>query len=231
MKKILLLFLFLGTLSIYAQDVQLHYDLGKDRKYFTSTIEMFKPDKFGSTYFFIDMDYNVGDVKGVSMAYWEISRELKFWKTPLTWHVEYNGGFGQFISNDENHAFTINDAWLTGVAYEWNNSDFTKGFALQALYKYIRDKQNLSFQVTGVWQLFFFDKKLSLMGFADFWREDKDFNFDGTTDTKFIFLSEPQFWYNFTEHFSGGSEVELGNNFGSIKGFRVNPTVAVKYNF
>ncbi len=69
------------------------------------------------------------------------------------------------------------------------------------------------------------------MGFADFWREDKDFNFDGTVETKFIFLSEPQFWYNFTEHFSCGSEIELGNNFGSVKGFRVNPTVAVKYNF
>lgn len=48
-----------------AQNVQLHYDFGgalydKDlhgRPVLTSTVEMFKADKWGSTYFFVDMDY------------------------------------------------------------------------------------------------------------------------------------------------------------------------------
>ena len=58
---VLLLAVFCGK----AQNVQLHYDFGgalydKDldgRPALTSTVEMFKPDKWGSTYFFVDMDY------------------------------------------------------------------------------------------------------------------------------------------------------------------------------
>ena len=69
------------------------------------------------------------------------------------------------------------------------------------------------------------------MGFADFWHEDMDFDFDGNTDTKYIFLAEPQVWYNFNKHFSLGSEIELANNFGTVKGFRVSPTLGIKYEF
>ena len=51
-----------------AQNIQLHYDLGhslyKDltpRQSVTTTVEMFKPDTWGSTFLFIDLDYkNVG---------------------------------------------------------------------------------------------------------------------------------------------------------------------------
>ena len=35
-------------------NVQTFYDFGKDRKYVTTTFEMFKGDKFGDTFFFID---------------------------------------------------------------------------------------------------------------------------------------------------------------------------------
>ena len=67
MKKILFALAFLLAFSaLEAQDIQLHYDMGKDRKYLTSTVEMFKPDQYGSTFFFIDMDYGANDVQGVS---------------------------------------------------------------------------------------------------------------------------------------------------------------------
>ena len=73
-----------------AQNVQLLYDTG--RGCVTSTVEMFRPDSFGSTYFFVDFDYS----PKASGAYWEISRELCFWQdTDLSWlsaHLEYNGG-------------------------------------------------------------------------------------------------------------------------------------------
>ncbi|MBN2348965.1 MAG: DUF5020 family protein [Bacteroidales bacterium] len=232
MKRNLLLGVgLIGCFALEAQNIQLHYDFGKDRNYLTSTVEMFKPDKFGSTFFFIDMDYDVNKVKGVSMAYWEIARDLKFWEAPFAWHAEYNGGFGQFYTPTANQAYTINDSWLTGATYTWNNADFSKGFAVQALYKYIRDKHDLSFQLTGIWYLHMLDHKISFAGFADFWREDMDFNFDGERDTKFIFLAEPQIWYNFNVHFSLGSEIELANNFGTVKGFKICPTLGVKYEF
>ena len=98
-----------------AQNIQLHYDLGRalyksldERPWVATTVEMFKADKWGSTYFFVDMDYTD---KGVSSAYWEISRELKFWKAPVSAHVEYNGGLNY-----------INNAFLGGATYALNGN-------------------------------------------------------------------------------------------------------------
>ena len=95
MKKCIFSFLFFAFFGLMqAQNLQLHYDFGKGRQYLTSTVEMFKPDKHGSTFFFVDMDYDLSDAK-VKLAYWEIARDLKFWKAPFAFHTEYNGGFGQ----------------------------------------------------------------------------------------------------------------------------------------
>lgn len=234
-KNYLIVVLVFLSAGACAQNLQLHYDFGKDRKYFTSTVEMFKTDKWGSTFLFIDMDYNVGDVKGVSLAYWEIARGINLGKeSPFAFHVEYNGGFGQYTDEDlgTTLAYPINDCWLTGLDYNYNNSDYTGGFTVQVLYKYIRGKNDVSFQLTGVWYLNLLKNKVSLSGFADFWREDnRFFSGDKIVKTTFVFQSEPQFWYNFTDHFSFGSEIELGYNFAPVKGFRVNPTLGAKWTF
>jgi len=233
MKKLLILLsLFTAASALKAQNVQLHYDLGKDRKYLTSTVEMFKTDNWGSTYYFVDMDYGAGGAQGVGMGYWEISRGLKFWKSPFELHVEYNGGFGQFKATPYNGAYQINDAWLFGGNYTWNTADFSKIFTLQAMYKTIRSKNNMSFQITGVWTIQLFKKKVTFDGFADFWREDNIVGVGANTKaTNFVFLTEPQFWYNCTDHFSVGSEIEISSNFKGHNGVMVNPTIAGKWNF
>ena len=110
--------------GLQAQNIQLHYDFGRSlydkdlqgRPLLTSTVEKFHPDTWGSTYFFVDMDYTD---KGVASAYWEISRELKFWKAPISAHVEYNGGLKY-----------VNNAFLGGATYSWNSSDFSKVFGV-----------------------------------------------------------------------------------------------------
>lgn len=233
MKHIIFFWLFgCSALTLSSQNLQLHYDLGKDRGYLTSTVEMFKPDKWGSTFFFVDMDYDVGEIRGVSTAYWEIARELNIGKGPWAFHAEYNGGFGQYYTPDYFGAFQINDSWLAGPAYNYNNKDFTGGFSLQLLYKYIRDKHNAAFQLTGVWYMNMFNNKFTFSGFADFWREDNDFvNEDGSKTTRFVFQSEPQIWYNFTENISLGAEFEVGSNFVPVRGLRINPTIGAKWTF
>jgi hypothetical protein len=233
MKKLFILFtFFIAASALKAQNVQLHYDMGKDRKYLTSTVEMFKPDKWGSTFYFIDLDYGSAGNQGVSMGYFEISRGLKFWKSPFEIHVEYNGGFGQFKATPYNGSYQINDAWLFGGNYTWNTADYSKVFTLEAMYKNIRGKNDMSFQITGVWNLQFFKNKVTLSGFADFWREDNIVGVGANSKaTNFVFLSEPQFWFNCTDHFSVGSEVELSSNFAGHNGFMVNPTIAGKWKF
>mgnify|MGYP000344969120 CR=1 FL=1 len=233
MKKFLLLF-FVGAffVSANAQNIQLHYDFGKDRKLFTTTVEMFRPDKYGSTFFFIDLDYSSDkrDVdNGVSLAYWEIARAFK-WKESqaIMPRVEYNGGtmsIGEITEGDGAKFVSIESCWLAGVEHTWASADFSKILTLQANYKYIQDKEDASFQITAVWTLNMLDNKLSFLGFADFWKEEMSW---GTK--KFRFLTEPQLWYNFCSKFSAGTEIEISNNFAK-DGWQVNPTLAVKYTF
>ena len=110
------------------QNIQLHYDLGRNSV--TSTIEMFRADKGGSTFFFVDFDYN----PKVTGAYFEISRELCFWQdTGLDWlsaHLEYNGGLNTA-------AGSFNNAWLGGLTYSGHSEDWSKTWSLSAMYKAI----------------------------------------------------------------------------------------------
>lgn len=228
MKRVLLLFSIVAMMaSATAQNVQLHYDFGEGRKMLTSTVEMFKPDKYGSTFFFIDMDYGSeasGLDNGISLAYWEIARAFKWNETQKFMpRVEYNGGAFKWGQEAENWS-VIENCWLAGIERTWAAADFSKILTLQANYKYIKDKEDASFQLTAVWTIQMLENKLTFTGFADFWKEDM---FWGTS---YRFLSEPQLWYNFNSHFSAGSEIEFSNNFVGAE-FAVKPTVAVKYIF
>ena len=60
-------YIMISGRSLYDKDL-------KGRPLLTSTVEKFHPDNWGSTYFFIDMDYTS---EGVASAYWEIARELE----------------------------------------------------------------------------------------------------------------------------------------------------------
>lgn len=212
------------------QNLQLHYDF--DRRSVTSTVEMFRADGSGSTFFFVDLDYS----PKVTGAYWEIARELCFWKeSKASWlsvHVEYNGGLNT-------QAGSYNNAFLGGLTYSGHSEDWSKTWSLSAMYKLIPgtvtaagDKQDHNFQITGVWNLDFFDHWISFNGFADYWREARAWQ-----GTKFIFLAEPQLWVNLNKvrgwdkvNLSLGTEVELSNNFVR-KGFCAMPTLAAKWNF
>ena len=212
------------------QNVQLHYDLGRGCA--TTTVEMFRADGAGSTFFFVDMDY---DPK-VSGAYWEISRELNFWQdTKLNWlsvHVEYDGGLNTA-------AGSFNNSWLGGLTYSGHSKDWSKTWSVSAMYKAIPgtigldgNRQASNFQITGVWNLDFFDHWLSFNGFADLWREARPWQ-----GTEFIFIAEPQLWVNFNKikgwekiGLSVGTELELSCNFFA-KGFDAMPTVAAKWTF
>lgn len=222
------MFLFIGFVSsLSAQNVQLHYDFGEGRKMLTSTVEMFKPDKYGSTFFFIDMDYGAdgtGVDNGISLAYWEIARAFKWNETQkIMPRVEYNGGTMK-LAPAEAPWIPIENCWLAGLERTWASADFSKILTLQANYKYIKDKEDAAFQLTAVWTVQMAEGKLTFTGFADFWKEEMFWG------TDYRFLAEPQLWYNFCPNFSAGGEVELSNNFVGDE-FAVKPTLALKYTF
>lgn len=227
MRKTLLILVFTSaSLIAFTQNLQLHYDVGEGRNFFTSTVEMFKPDSWGSTFFFVDMDYS-SDARnvdnGISLAYWEIARAFKWNETQkILPRVEYNGGVFKLDGDDP--FIPIENVWIAGLERTWASSDFSKIFTLQTNYKYIKGKEDVSFQITGVWTIQMLEGKLTFAGFADFWKEEMFWG------TDFRFLSEPQLWYNFNSNFAAGTEIELSNNFVGDE-FFVSPTIAFKYTF
>ncbi len=228
MKRVLLAILFAAFfVTAQSQNVQVHYDLGENRNFFTTTVEMFKPDSWGSTFFFIDMDYssdarNVSN--GVSLAYWEIARSFK-WNENQKFQprAEYNGGVLK-LDGVNTPFIPIENAWLAGVERTFASADFSKILTLQANYKHIQEKEDASFQLTAVWTIQMLEGKLTFNGFADFWKEEMYWG------SKYRFLSEPQLWYNASKNLSLGSEIELSNNFVANE-FKVMPTLGLKYTF
>lgn len=214
-----------------AQNLQVQYDTNRDC--ITTTFEMFRPDAFGSTFLFVDMDYATNPlVKGRAIgAYTEIAREFCFWQdTEWSWlsvHAEFDGGLAG--------AFSFNNHWLAGLTYSGHSEDFSKTWSVSAMYNAIPGlKDNAgrcrmhNFQLTGVWGISFADGWCSFSGFADFWSE-------GST---FVLLSEPQFWVNLSKikgweniPLSVGGELELSNNFAGDKGFYARPAFGAKWTF
>lgn len=250
MKRLFFLSALMGfAMAASAQfNLQYHYDLGRhmnsnseaNRQLFTVTAEFFRPDKLGSTYLFIDMDYR-GDGptnNGAIGTYWEMSRDFTFAKvkntnSSFTAHIEYNGGL--------KNQFSFQQCMLVGPAWQWHNNDFSKTFTFQALYKQFFNAGNrdahASFQTTAVWGINFAQGLCTFSGFADLW-----YGYKPNNDKGLIFLSEPQFWFNVigknrtNDKLSIGTEFEFSNNFvtptnNASRTFYFNPTVAVKYTF
>lgn len=235
MKKIILSFgLLLSVLTVFSQELQLHFDprhaLHSDvapRNYFTTTFQMFKPDKWGSTFAFVDMDFNQSR-GNIGLAYMEIARNIKMGKCPLMAHIEFNGGL---VKGDNYSGFSIPNAYLAGVSYSKLIS--SGSFESYVAYKYNAfDKVSNDIQWTGIWNINLLNDKLSLNGFIDVWTENKD-RIAAKGGKKIVLLTEPQIWYNIDKHVAFGTEIEISNNFYSHYNNRlyVCPTIAGKWTF
>lgn len=234
LRKILLsLAVFCTVSAMQAQNLQLHFDPRNSlygdgvasSNYLTATFEMFKPDQWGNTFMFVDFDLN-NSKKNIGLVYAEIAREFKIGDFPLLPHIEYNGGLG--------NGFSIPSSYLAGFGYPFQLGNFF--MSTYAAYKLNAfPKLSNDVQWTLSWNASFADAKISLGGFVDLWTEDKSYS-EGpeAKGKKMIFLSEPQFWYNFTPNFSLGTEIELSYNFVNKfteSKFYAIPTVASKWNF
>lgn len=213
-------------------NLQLFYDFGTDRNHVTATYEMFHPDAWGNTFFFVDVDFNfkneTGKNIGPSGAYTEIARCLNFWQQSpvgdLSLQVEYNGGLGSMWGG-----YTVNHAFLVGANYLVHSKDYRYTLNIQLLYKkFIGLAQKVPMQFTLVWgcQDLFGAKGLRFSGFADVWNE-RD---------KCVFLAEPQLWYAVGQWFGCpnlnlGTEIELSYNFANTEAFRCRPCLGLKWVF
>ena len=224
-------------------NLQTFYDLG--RGYATTTLEMFKGDNWGNTFFFVDHYYataddrdNLGAGSAINGSYFEIERCINFWQDSklgaLSAMIEYDGatwGAGVFC---------------VGANYFLHSDDFKNTFNLALLYD-----QHIGFgsadvpvKFSGVWgmQDLFGVSGLRFSGFIDIWGNNQKVVVDPGElipefkDTKFSILTEPQIWYNVgnlfgCENLHVGGEIELSYNFAGNNGFMCNPCVGCKWIF
>ena len=224
-------------------NLQMFYDLG--RGYATTTFEGFYADNWGDTFFFIDHYYatkadrdNVGAGSAINGSYFEIERNLNFWKdsklADLSLHVEYDGA-----------------TWGAGVAcvgfnYFLHSDDFKNIYNVALMYDHHigYGSASVPLKLTGVWgmQDIFGVEGLRFSGFIDIWGLDNQFDTDGNIlngyekQTKLSILSEPQLWYNVgkligVDNLHVGGEVELSLNFAGNYGFMCNPCIGTKWIF
>ena len=232
-----------------AQNVQMFYDFGKDRQYITTTFEMYKADKFGDTFWFIDHNfatssqYDAGVASAVNGTYFEIERGINFWQDSalkdLSAHVEYDGS-----------------SWGAGIVclgakYFLHSADYSNMLTLYLMYdQHIGvGSADIPVKFSAVWGMnnLFGARGLVFSGFADFWWEDHEWyavaqNPDAEPGiTKCVFISEPQLWYNIGHFFNCenlyiGGEVEVSCNFSgkvaaATRGWEVNPAAGIKWVF
>jgi hypothetical protein len=235
-EKLVLVCLLIALIPIdsLSQNLQFHYDMGKrydfeknkevNRNYLTTTFEMFKPDEYGSTFLFIDMNYDKGENNSISLAYWEIARAIKlpFIHEKLSATIQYNDGNAD--------GFPMGQTFLGGLSYPVNIGFMT--VTSQILYRQTYE-MGFNGQITLAWKKLFLNDKLQFSGFFDIWTADK-INANGATDgSKIVILTEPQLWYRVWKHLNIGGEIEISLNL--LPGFddelRFNPTLGIKWDF
>ena len=186
-------------------NIQEMYDY--NRGHFTTTLEMFKADNWGSTFFFTDI-YHKFEPSTPTDFYTEIARSLNFWQNSalgaLSLHVEWNGGCGIFDlgAYDTWGGYQVKNDWLFGIEYFLHNSDFTNTFTFELLYKRFSGQKamdnrpaqvgiidavypffnvsDIPIQFTFVWgmQNLFGVKGLVFSGFLDVWGENICWNYN-----------------------------------------------------
>lgn len=223
-------------LFMRAQNLQLHYDFGEDRRFWTATLEMFRPDTLGFTFWFTDFDFNFpGSHRSMSAAYWEVSRDFYIpglRKDPvfdqLTFHLEYNDGFTAYRdSGDYMGAASYNSVFLTGFSHPLKIGKLV--FTTQWLCRMPRGMDVPDFQLTFVWFQPVFKGRVLLTGFADLWSQDQLANPD---KKELVFQTEPQLWYLLTPKIALGSEVEISKNFPvGPNEWEIQPTLAMRWEF
>ncbi len=225
--------LILISVLLFSQNLQLHYDFTRraqdshNQNYLTSTFEMFRPDSMGSTFWFVDVDFN-GKSNEPSLLYFEVMRDLTFKGIPIGLHVEYNGGFMQ-NQNGSGLGTNFPHVGIVGLSGSIKLKKGSAGYYLAYRFDNAAQKHS-DIQLTFTWFFPFANGKMAFTGFTDFWTQESISANNNKTERKIIFLTEPQLWYNITSKLAAGGELEISKNFVfGTDDFKFFPTVALKY--
>ncbi len=219
MKRIRLLLFWIVLISAgYSQNLQIHYDFGQGRHYYTTTLEMYKPDRFGSTFWFADFDYDAPGNHSLSLAYWEIARYISIpgqdkWLAT----IQFNDGTAPWGN--------LGQVWLAGCRFllPVRKTVIPVDFLLRSM-----DGSGFpDGQITLVWQLPFGSDRWNFTGFLDVWTQDHW----GSDEKMIVVLTEPQIWVRVWEQLSMGGELEISYHFLQTEKVEWMPTIGLRWDF
>ncbi|MBI5059757.1 DUF5020 family protein [candidate division KSB1 bacterium] len=221
---------------LFAQDknlfvnLQLHRDI--HREVYTSTVEIFELDRYGTTFFFTDSDFGPA---GEQSSYFEISRSHAMLRRSfgvLSASLQFNDGTlaGDGFAADGTQIKQIPRTWLGGASLselKWGPAVFE----LQALWRQ-EFAADPGWQLTAVWFSPIPRTRLELLGYVDW-------NSNETNDEPTSVQAEPQLQYH-RGHWALGSELEISRNFAgayttdngySNRTWYTHPTLFLKVDF
>ena len=233
-----LFFLSLITLACPAQvNIQLLYDCVETP---ITTIETYKGDRWGDTYFFIDHYYFTHQSDGQRSwtdveSYYEFERGLNFWKNTrlrdLFLHLEFD-----FNSIGNGSGMTC-----IGARYAFHNADFSRTASVALMYDHFigNGSADVPLKFTGTWNVghLFGLGGLTFNGFFDVWGNNTEYLTDQMEIgyAHFSVVSQPQLWMNMSDigvpNLNLGGEVVLGYNHRGTHGLSCQPCVGLKWVF
>jgi hypothetical protein len=226
---VLLLFLTSNVQGQYL-NIQHHLDFGKDRHFFTNTLEGLAFDDLGAWFGFIDVDHK-SNKSGFEGGNWQLGSQLIYFEINryfsmgnilksntlknLDFTIQYNDSDADFIPH----------AYLLGFSVNQIFPSFMDAH-LEFLFRQ-EDKQKAGWQLTGVWfkDWNLFGLNWQFLGYFDWWKNDFGR----------FFMAEPQLVFNLEsiglgKRFWFGTEWEI--NLGEDSDYNsTNPTIFLRYDF
>ena len=208
-----------------------------------TTVEMYKGDKWGDTYFFIDHYYRREDVGGRTQfgvdSYYEFERGLNFWHDTrlrdFSLHLEFDFRNFGYVG----HA---NGMACVGGRWALHNADFSRTATVALMYDhYIGDgSADIPLKFTATWTVMNLLglHGLTFDGFLDVWGNDTEYLDASTGDidhAHFSVHAQPQLWMGLSAigipNLHLGGEVVLGYNHRGTRGFLCIPCLGIKWAF
>lgn len=240
MKKILLVAFTSLTLSVTAQNLQLHYDFRHsidpeiNPKNFPSfSFEYFTEiDTTGTGSFLFKMQADLkGDRANAGQIFTQVSQSLRFWKPKVYLSVGYSGGLGVAPGG---YGFYLSNSFSAGISYpfQWKGA----WLATNLLFRYNAfEIPSYDPQFTFYFGKGLFNYRIFLSGSFVFWSENRNQGNDFTKDLsgkKLAFFGDPQVWIKLKGKLSAGSRVNVFYHLVAPNDkIQIYPTIGLKYQF
>jgi len=242
MKRIIFTCLCIFPVLIFAQSLQLHYDLRHSidpkhnpQNFPTLFFEYFKSQtdtssfiKPGSFLFKAETDMK-GDKNNIGKAFVQVTQSFRLWQPKIFVGVQYSGGLG--VTEPRQYSYYINNSFSIGPNYSFQWQGFYCSTSVYYTYN-MRKKASDDVMLSFYWWKGLFNYKLEFNGDFELYTLNKNTGEDFTKDLRgktVSFFGEPQVWYNAGKSLAFGSKQLLYYHVNTTENlFQIYPTVAIK---